>query len=330
MKKILMIGTGGTIASELTSDGLAPELTPKELIDCIPKIKELCDVECKQIFNLDSTNIEARHWLKIAETVKENYDSFDGFVISHGTDTMAYTAAALSYLIRNSKKPIVLTGAQKPIWFDGTDSKRNLSDAFTYATGGAGGVSIVFNGRVILGTRARKTYTKSFQAFSSVNYPILALVEEGRLLQYISNMPEGEVAFSDKMNTNVGLLKLVPGIRPDVVSFFFEKYDGIILESFGVGGIPEYSDFYSLIAEAVRRGKIIIMTTQVPNEGSDLSVYHVGGRLKSTLNILEAYDMTTEAAYTKLMWIMGRTKDFEEVKQLFYTPISQDILRLEK
>ena len=185
MKKILMIATGGTIASEMTPSGLAPELNPQQLLSFIPRIAEVCDVECLQLYSLDSTNIRPQHWLGIAKAVRENYDQYDGFVISHGTDTMAYTAAALSYLIQGSPKPIVLTGAQKPIWFDSTDSKRNLTDAFLYACRGCGGVQIVFNGKVILGTRARKTYSKSFQAFSSVNYPDLAVLQDEHLLQYI-------------------------------------------------------------------------------------------------------------------------------------------------
>ncbi len=326
MKKILMIGTGGTIASEITSSGLAPELKTEELLDFIPDVRRMCEVECKQIYNLDSTNIEPEHWLGIARTIEESYDLFDGFVISHGTDTMAYTAAALSYLIQNSGKPIVITGAQKPIWFDGTDSKRNLTDAFTYAVHGTGGVQIVFNGKVILGTRARKTYSKSFKAFSSVNYPALALVEDGKLLQYIKTDVKDEVKFYREMNRNIGLLKLVPGIKREIVDFMLSINDGLIIESFGVGGIPEYSDFYSMISAATEKGKIIIMTTQVPNEGSDLSVYHVGGHLKSTVRLLEAYDMTTEAAYSKLMWIMGQTADFDDIKKMFYTPVACDIL----
>ena len=327
MKKILMIGTGGTIASEITPEGLVPELNSEQLLKFIPDIEKICEIDCIQKYSLDSTNIRPKHWLGVAETIKENYDKYDGFVICHGTDTMAYTAAALSYLIQDSPKPIVLTGAQKPIWFDGTDSKRNLTDAFIYACRGGGGVQIVFNGRVILGTRARKTYSKSFQAFSSVNYPLLALMQDGNLLQYIRNKEKDRPVFYDKLNTNVGLLKLAPGTRSEVVKFMTEIYDGLIIESFGVGGLPEYYDFYGIIKEAVDKGKVIIMTTQVPNEGSDLTVYQVGGHLKSTVRLLEAYDMTTEAAYAKLMWIMGVTDDFEEMKRLFYTPVARDILR---
>ena len=328
MKKILMIATGGTIASEMTPSGLAPELNPQQLLSFIPRIAEICDVECLQLYSLDSTNIRPQHWLGIAAAVRENYDQYDGFVISHGTDTMAYTAAALSYLIQKSPKPIVLTGAQKPIWFDSTDSKRNLTDAFLYACRGCGGVQIVFNGKVILGTRARKTYSKSFQAFSSVNYPNLAVLQDEHLLQYITNECGEKPVFCDRLGTNVGLLKLIPGTEPELVEFMAQRYDGLIIESFGVGGLPQYEaeGFYPIIRRAVEQGKIVVMTTQVPNEGSDLTVYHVGGHLKSTLRLLEAYDMTTEAAVAKLMWILGRTRDFGEVERLFYTPVARDIL----
>ena len=326
MKKILMIGTGGTIASDASPDGLVPELTTAELLNFIPEVARIAEVDCIQSYSLDSTNIRPEHWLGIASVIRENYSAYDGFVICHGTDTMAYTAAALSYLIQGSPKPIVLTGAQKPIWFDGTDSKRNLVDSFIYACRGCGGVQIVFNGKVILGTRARKTYSKSFKAFSSVNYPTLAVLQDEKLLQYISCEALEQPRFYSKLNPNVGLLKLVPGTHSDVVRFMTERHDGLIIESFGVGGLPEYSDFYGIVRAAVEKGKVIVMTTQVPNEGSDLTVYHVGGHLKSTVKLLEAYDMTPEAALAKLMWIMGETDDYAEIERLFYTPVARDIL----
>ena len=328
MKKILMIGTGGTIASEMTPEGLTPELNTRQLLDFIPDIGKLCRVDCIQLYNLDSTNICPENWLGVVDTLRKNYEAYDGFVISHGTDTMAYTAAALSYLIQGSPKPIILTGAQKPIWFDGTDSKRNLTDAFLYACRGCGGVQIVFNGKVILGTRARKTFSKSFQAFSSVNYPDLAVLQDERLLQYIRTESLPRPIFYDTLCQNVGLLKLIPGTKRELVEFMVERYDGIVIESFGVGGLPDYpgQEFYPVVRQAVERGRIVVMTTQVPNEGSDLSVYHVGGHLKSTLRLLEAFDMTTEAAVCKLMWILGHTKEFERVRELFNRPVAWDIL----
>ena len=325
-KRILMIGTGGTIASESGEDGLTPELDASGLLRYVPGIAKWCDVDCVQLYNLDSTNLCPENWLGIARAVQTNYERYDGFVISHGTDTMAYTAAALSYLIRNSAKPIVLTGAQKPIWFDSTDSKRNLIDAFLYACRGCGGVQIVFDGRVILGTRARKTRSKSFQAFSSVNYPDLAVIRDEVVLQFIRLDPKEPVAFSGTMSPNVGLLKLIPGADSSLLRFMTEKYDAIIIESFGVGGLPEYGGYYEALREATERNKIVVMTTQVPNEGSDLAVYHVGGRLKHNLRILEAYDMTTEAAVAKLMWLLGMGLERGELERMFYTGIAGDIL----
>ena len=326
MKNILMIGTGGTIASGQTADGLAPELDPSRLLQDTPRVAQLCRVDCLQLYSLDSTNIRPDHWLGLARAIRQHYDQYDGFVISHGTDTMAYTAAALSYLIQDCPKPIVLTGAQKPIWFDGTDSKRNLIDAFLYACRGCGGVQIVFNGRVILGTRAKKTRSKSFQAFSSINHPELGVLRDGVLLRYIRQDCREAPVFYDRLDPRVALLKLVPGTGRDAADFLLERNDALIIESFGVGGLPEAGGFYDCVRRWMEAGRVVVLTTQVENEGSDLGVYHVGYRLKSDLGVLEAYDMTTEAVVAKLMWILGQTRRREEVERLFYTPVARDIL----
>lgn len=326
MKKILLIGTGGTIASDVTDSGLAPELTTEELMAHLPAVSAICDVDCLQLLNLDSTNIRPEHWLMMARCIREHYESYDGFVITHGTDTMAYTAAALSYLIQRSPKPIVLTGAQKPIGFDSTDSKINLTDAFLCAAADMPGVSIVFNNQVILGTRARKTRSKSFQAFSSINYPHLGVLRDGVLLPFIRQDSDRKPMFFDRLNTHVALLKLVPGADRGQADFLLERNDALIIESFGVGGLPEAAGYYECVRHWTERRKIIVLTTQVENEGSDLGVYHVGHRLKNDLGVLEAYDMTTEAVVAKLMWILGQTRDRDEVERLFYTPIARDIL----
>ena len=239
MKKILLIGTGGTIASEVTHNGLAPELTTEQLLAHIPAISDICEVECIQLLSLDSTNITPEHWLMMAQCIRKNYHAYDGFVLTHGTDTMAYTTAALSYLIQGSPKPIILTGAQKPIGFDSTDSKINLLDAFRCASEDMPGVSIVFNNQVILGTRARKTRSKSFQAFSSINYPDLGVLRDGVLLRYIRQDCGAYPMFYDRLDTKVALMKLVPGADRTMADFLLERNDALIIESFGVGGLPE-------------------------------------------------------------------------------------------
>jgi len=330
MKKILMIGTGGTIASRKTEEGLEPALSPEELLDCVPEVKNICSVDITTLFSIDSTNMTPQHWLKIAECIRDHYEGYDGFVISHGTDTMAYTAAALSYLVQNSGKPVILTGAQKPMGYDDTDSRINLRDAFVCAcTDTLQGVFVVFNGQVILGTRARKTHSKSFQAFSSINYPVVASLRDNRVIQYIYRKDQKQPKFYDALDSSVGLLKMIPGTDWELLDYLLNTKNAVIIESFGVGGLPSYGgeEFFSTISsQGVEKGKFIVMTTQVQNEGSDIAVYHVGNRLKSWDHIMEAYDMTTESVLAKLMWILAQTKDSDEVEKMFYTPIANDIL----
>lgn len=327
-KRILLIGTGGTIASEMGDSGLVPELTSEQLLRYVPGIFGICEAECVQLFSLDSTNIRPAHWLCIAKTIRDCYEAYDGFVVSHGTDTMAYTAAGLSYLIQNSHKPIVLTGAQKPIGYETTDSKQNLRDSFKVAASDLSGVLLVFNGKIIMGTRARKTHSKSFEAFSSINYPIVGMVQDGRIIPYIQPECGAPVRFYDTLDFGVTLLKLVPGIDCGIAQYLLERSSALIIESFGVGGLPDYENgsFYDTVKRGLDAGKTVVMTTQVENEGSDLSVYHVGSSIKRNLPILEAYDMTTEAVIAKLMWILGQTAGRTQVTELFYTPVACDIL----
>ena len=190
------------------------------------------------------------------------------------------------------------------------------------------GVMIVFNGRVILGTRARKTHTTSLQAFSSINYPSLAVLQNGFLMEYIRPTALPAPIFYNKLNQKVGLMKMIPGADCGLLSYLLENNDAVIIESYGVGGLPSYqgSGFFDVIRSAVEQGKTIVMTTQVQNEGSNLAVYDVGFHLKNDLQLLEAYDMTTESVYAKIMWILGQTHESEEVSRLFYETVAHDIL----
>ncbi|KAF5034453.1 L-asparaginase 1 [anaerobic digester metagenome] len=329
-KNILLIATGGTIASKKTEEGLAPGITSEELLSYVPEIKEFCNVDTIQLLNIDSTNIQPEYWVLMTEAIEKNYDKYDGFVISHGTDTMSYTSAALSYLIQNPDKPIVVTGSQKPINADITDAKKNLLDSFRFAAEkGVKGVYLVFDGKAIVGTRARKVKSKSYSAFESINFPVAAIIDDTRITRYIRSEHEnGTVKFYKSIYPSIFLLKLVPGMEPDVLDYIGEKYEGVVIESYGVGGLPflDKRNFLEKLGDLTEKGKIVVVATQVMFEGSDMGVYEVGVRALKQFNVLQAYDMTIEAAITKLMWIMAQTKDFDEVKEKFYTRINEDSL----
>ncbi len=330
-KKIFMIATGGTIASVQSKHGLTPGITSDEILSYIPMVSDYCDIETIQLFNIDSTNVYDKHWIEIVKCIQENYDAYDGFVVTHGTDTMAYTAAALSYMIQNSPKPIAITGSQISIAAENTDARDNLLNAFIYASDdGASGVHLIFDNKVILGTRARKSRTKSYNAFASIDYPEIAIFKDHHLYYYIEEtvQPGGPV-FSLSLDTRIFVLKMIPGISSDIFRYLSGHYDAIIMEGFGVGGVPKYETehFEEAIDEWIQSGKILVITTQVAHEGSDMEVYAVGQKIKQKYSLIEAFDMTTEAIVTKLMWIMGQTKDQEKVRELFYEPVAKDILK---
>lgn len=328
MKNILLVATGGTIASGKSSEGLTPKIDSEQLLKYVPEVKEFCHVTAYQLLNIDSSNIQPEDWIEISKYIAKHYEEYDGFVITHGTDTMSYTAAMLSYLIQRADKPIVITGAQKPIDFDISDGRMNLRDAIRFACFGSNGIHVVFNGKAILGTRARKIKTKSYDAFASINYPYAAYIDGNRITKYVNGKADdGDVYFYNDLHPNVFLLKLAPGMKPDVIDYISDDYDAIVIESYGSGGIP-FSDkrnFLEKLASASSKGKIIVIATQVMEEGSDAGVYKVG-KLAMKYPILQAYDMTIEASITKLMWILAQTKEFEEVRELFYKNIHEDIL----
>ena len=331
MKRILMLGTGGTIACKRTESGLTPVITSDEILSYVPDSRHYCQIDTLQILNIDSTNIEPRHWLTIAGAIETHYEQYDGFVITHGTDTMAYTAAALSYLIQHSPKPIVITGSQKPIDMESTDARTNLADSLLFAScDKAHDVNIVFDGKAIAGTRAKKERTKSYQAFSSINFPNVAVIQEDHIIFYLDdkNRNREPVRFFHNLDSSVGLLKLIPSTDASLLDYMAGHYDAVIIESFGVGGLPSYGedDYYRAIARWTSLGKAVVMTTQVTNEGSNMSVYEVGRSIKQEFGLLEAYDMTLEAAVTKMMWILGQTREHGEIRRLFYKTINRDVL----
>lgn len=329
MPEILLITTGGTLASAPTDEGLAPQLTGEEILSFVPELKECAEIRSLPLMNIDSTNMEPAKWLSLARAVEKNYEQYDAFVVIHGTDTLAYTAAALSYLIQDSAKPIVITGSQRSIALRDTDARGNLSDAVRYAADPrASGVKVVFDGQVMLGTRVRKTHTKSYRAFTSIDYPPVAMIRNKVIYHFISERPARPVRFYHQLESNVAVLKLVPGLWGQHMLSLGREAKALILEGFGSGGLPNLPS-WDLVTPArtlLEEGKILVMSTQVQHEGSDMGVYRVGTALRDYPGMMESFTLTAEALFCKMMWILAQTDEPSEVKKLLYEKIDHDLL----
>lgn len=326
LEKILVIATGGTIVSPVHKDGLAPGLTIDQLAHYFTHGQEV-SVDFKVLMNKDSTNMQPEDWLTMAKVIHENQNQYDRFIITHGTDTMAFTASALSYLLQGIKKTVVITGSQIPVSFKRTDAKKNIRDALTFAQkADLPGVFVVFDGKAIQGTRAVKIRTKSYDAFESINYPYIAFID-GQTVR-INFRPEPEKAvFKAHMGIcpDVFLLRVFPGLSPVFFDFLKDHTRGLIIESFGNGGLPfEKRSLISGVKELVQKGIPVIITTQCLQEGQDIQLYEVGKRVADAGGIT-AGDMNTEAIVTKLMWILSQTSDLKTIKKMIQTPLAHDL-----
>lgn len=337
MKKLLVLATGGTIACADKGNGLSPQLTVNDLIENISSTGCECAIVGRTIMNIDSSNMTPGCWLQIANEIVREHNNFDGFVVTHGTDTMAYTAAALTYLLGGLEKPVVLTGSQYSISDRKTDATQNLNDALLFALEELAGVFLVFDGKVINGTRGIKTKTRSYDAFESINYPPVATIKHNRIQYDESVRPTFAVTgASDKGGTpmvaaggfeeKLLVIKMFPGLDPGIFDYVRDNFKGVIIESFGLGGLATDSlDLATKIRELTQAGVVVAVTTQCLEEGVDLHVYEVGRKLPLE-SIIYGRDMNTEALVPKLMWAMGKAETFEEIKALVETPVQDDML----
>ncbi len=327
MPRILLLTTGGTIACRDTGRGLAPALTADDLLAAVPAVSHACTVTAKALCNLDSTDMTPREWLTVAGVIRDAYADYDGFVITHGTDTLAYAAATLACLLQHSEKPIVLTGSQLPPDVPGSDAVGNLTDAFTWALSpGARGVRIVFAGRVIRGLRARKRHTTDPDAFESVNCPDSALLRDGQVIRYGVPVHAGTVsdsplmpppAFYDTLDTHIALAHLTPGMSPCVISHMAAGLHALIVEGVGIGGIPE--SLTPVLTRVAESGVYLILTSQVPYGASDFTVYRAGRRITEACGgqVITARDIPSEAAFAAAMWAMAVTHTHHDLMQCF-------------
>ena len=329
MKKLLLLTTGGTIASRPTAEGLAPDMDGNALAGHLAGFASNYDLTVRDILHLDSSNIQPEEWQLIARAVRDACGHYDGIVISHGTDTMAYTASVLSFMLRGLTIPVVLTGAQLPIEHPLSDGVDNLRTAFAMAASGHGGVFLAFDRKVILGCRAVKTRTSDFKAFESVNWPLVATVNGKGLSVNPDALPpaaDGPLELRDELCREVFLIKLTPGLNPDIFDMLAQlHYRGIVIEAFGAGGLHFIRrDLISKLQKAAQAGMTVVVCSQCLYERSDFSLYQTGQKALAQ-GVLQGWDMTTEAAVTKLMWALGQTDDSEEVRRLFHVSLAGEV-----
>ena len=323
MKRILMLATGGTIACEPSEDGLVPRLSGEAMLRFLKGADLPCEVEVRELMNLDSSNLQPEDWAAMARAVAEACPEFDGFVITHGTDTLAYTAAALHQMLKNLPKPVIITGSQLPLTAEGSDGPRNLREAFFVACEGVPGVFVSFHGSVIDGARAKKMHTESFAAYASVNAPLARITPEGVLWKERRPLPDGPLELLTGLERRVCVLKLVPGTSPSLLDMMVDAgYRGIIIEGFGAGGVPNDSrgSFLPAIRRAVEMGVIIVCASQCVFDGVDLSRYPIGV-LAARLGAVSGGDKTVETLTVRLMQALHYCGSSEEVRAFMESPV---------
>ncbi len=325
-KNILLLTTGGTIASVPGGEGLVPHrsgVMEREL----EQLRTYYSITVQDVMCLDSSNIRPEEWQLIAQTVFEQRQGYDGIVISHGTDTMAYTASAVTFMLPDIDLPVVFTGSQLPLTDMLSDGPDNLRTAFAMAASGCPGVFLAFDRKVMLGCRAVKVRASGFSAFESVNARYAALVSNLGLVVDPQVLPkfQGQSRLCPNISREVFLLKLTPGLNPAVFDMLAAMgYKGIVIEAFGLGGMNVLHRGLRGIRRCVEDGVSIVVTTQCLYDSANLEVYQVGNKLLE-LGVIQGRDMTSEAAMTKLMWAIGQGMEPKQIEELFGKSLAGEV-----
>ncbi len=330
MKSILLIQTGGTIAMRIQANELTEidPLTSEDIVrKSMPELSQLADIDTFNLFSEDSSNLNPSHWIKIAQCIFDNYTKYDGFVILHGTDTMAYTASALSFCLENLGKPVVLTGSQVPIINLRSDARRNLINAVEVSTMPFNEVVICFNDRIFRGNRSTKMSINDFDAFSTPNYPPLGEIGLTIDTKFVAPSVSGRFSITPKFNNEIFVLKIFPGLNSKYLFPLLETSpNAIIIEGFGCGNFPVAGSYSLLpfIDRCTEKDILLVMRSQADYDSVNLQKYS-SGQIALEHGILSAGDMTTEAAVAKMMYLFGNYHDKNHIRQQFVRSLAGEL-----
>ena len=325
--RILVLFCGGTLVMEEDERGslLTPALDRaiENLLSMETRLGELAGIEVSCIDNIDSSNIRPEHWDRVASVIGENYDDYDGFVVTHGTDTMAYTASALSFVLRGLGKPVVFTGSQIPGKRIESDARRNFVNAVRVASMDLAGVFIVFDRKIILGARATKFSESRLDAFTTVNRGVIGDIRvDVRLGEHVARS-DGAPELMTGFEENVAVATLVPGMPPAVLANMVESgLRGLILRGFGTGNVAY--DYHEAIERASELDIPVVVTTQCLQGATMMHLYDLGMKLLD-LGAIQAFDMSIESTVTKLMWALKRADSVDTVREIMHTDYCGEI-----
>ena len=317
---ILILNTGGTLSSVVQEHGLTPGIPTGQMEKELQIVAGGAELTMEDFSSIDSANIFPEDWADLAAVIAAKRSIYDGIVVIHGTDTLAYTASMLSFMLQNINIPVVLTGSQLSIADPVADAMENCRCAICMAASGVPGVFVAFDRKVMLGCRASKLRTVSFDAFESINYPYVARISSMgmRIDRFTLPQRTGIFHLKNQWSSDVAVIRLYPGFKGSVLEKLAE--DGcraFYIEGFGLGGVPFLkNDLNAVLRRLTSRGISVLLGTQCRYEGSNLSIYETGRRALDA-GVMQAWDMTCEAAVTKLMWVLGQTSDPEEIRDYF-------------
>jgi len=327
MKKILILLCGGTIIMQRSVDGALvvheKEDAINSLLNLEPRLKEVAQLDVHYVDNIDSTNIKPEHWNKMADVIYKNYDKYDGFVITHGTDTMAYTSSALSYVLQNLGKPVIITGSQIPGGEIETDARRNFINAVRVAIMDISGVMIVFDEEIILGSRASKVSESKLDSFETMNWDLLGEIRvDIRLSEERRPRHNGKLKLQKGFETNIAVATMFPGLPARSLDKILESgIKGLVMLAYGTGNISyEYLD---LMKKAKKKKIPVVVDTQCLEGATLMHVYDVGKQALDA-GVIQAYDMSMETVITKLMWALKRAS-YGKIKKIMHTNYAGEI-----